>query len=367
MILFFALIYFHLHPVDFCRRHPVDDLHRHDDGVCQHVGDMSPRSVNMKETFITVFPHTHIDRVSTMSVDENVEQPEKNPEKKDEVSLEEKIEKVKAIEALRKSGYTVEEACKIVGIHRTTYYKWRDEVSEHIKDDEPKTQVPKEVADTYKLLEEYGFKTPSSGSSEAPSDPVEELLNLKKKLDKAKAILGGGESVNTSGGEELEEIKKAIGYLLKRVEELQRGQVYMGRVRKVKYPDGTEVEYDLMPTDYATVKQANTMYDRVVPETLNELKGMRQDLTMFANRLLGLIETNFAHEIKKAPGFFLNVRKRSKEEREKELEDIMKMLEERELLSLKVGGGVNEISSGNEWKGRSGEDYSLNESGNKAK
>jgi len=308
-----------------------------------------------------------------MSVHENVEQPEKNPEKKDEVSLEEKIEKVKAIEALRKSGYTAEEACKLVGVSKSAYYKWKDEVGGQLQDVnvsvQSKSNTPKDILSTYELLEQYGFKTPSSSAQTQASpttDPVEELVQLKKKLDRAKAILGSGEGVSAAGGEELEEIKKAVGYLLKRVEELQKGQVYMGRVKKVRYPDGTEIEYDLMPTDYATVKQANTMYDRVVPEALNELKGMRQDFTMFANRLLGLIETNFAHEIKKAPGFFLNIRKRSKEEKEKELEEIEKKLEEKELLSLKVGGGVDEVSSGNEWKGRSREDHSLNESGNKA-
>ena len=329
---------------------------------------MSSRSVNMKETFITVFPHTHIDRVSTMSVDE---QPEKGQKKREKFSPEEKIKIVKAVEALRKEGYTVEEACEIVGIDRSTYYKWKDELDQQLQDgnvsSQSKSATPKEVQDSYKLLEEYGFKTPTSQPTQQTQqgDVVDQLLQLKKQLDKAKAILGSGEGVNASSSEELEEIKKAVGYLLKKVDELSKGQVYMGRVKKVRYPDGTEIEYDLMPSDYATVKQANTMYDQVVPEAMKELKGIRQDFTMFANRLLGLIETNFAHEIKKAPGFFLNVRKRSKEEREKELEDIMKMLEERELLSLEVGG-VNEVSVGNEWKGRSGEDYSLNESGNEA-
>ena len=323
----------------------------------------------MKETFITVFPHTHIDRVSTMSVDE---QPEKGQKKREKFSPEEKIRIVKAVEALRREGYTVEEACETVGIDRTTYYKWKDELGQQLQDgdvsSQSKSTTPKEIQDTYKLLEQYGFKTPTSQTTQQTQqgDVVEQLIQLKKQLDKAKAILGGGEGVNASGGEELEEIKKAIGYLLKRVEELQRGQDYMGRVRKVKYPDGTEIEYDLMPTDYATVKQANTMYDRVVPEALNELKGMRQDLTMFANRLLGLIETNFAHEIKKAPGFFLNIRKRSKEEKEKELEEIEKKLEEKELLSVKVGGGEGEVSSGNVGEGGSGKNNSGNESGDKA-
>jgi len=310
-----------------------------------------------------------------MEVNEDVQKSDNPESKRKEPTVEEKIEKVKAVNALRKAGYTVDEACKIAGISKPTYYKWSEEVNEQLRDENISSQstsnAPKEIQSAYELLEQYGFKTPSSPAqtqqAQPPTtDPVEELLNLKKKLDKAKAILGGGESVNASSGEELEEIKKAIGYLLKRVEELQRGQVYMGRVKKVRYPDGTEIEYDLMPTDYATVKQANTMYDRVVPEALNELKGMRQDLTMFANRLLGLIETNFAHEIKKAPGFFLNVRKRSKEEKEKELEEIEKKLEEKELLSLKIGGGVNEVSSGNVGEGGSRENNRVNESGNEA-
>jgi len=311
-----------------------------------------------------------------MEVNEDVQKSDNPESKRKEPTVEEKIEKVKAVNALRKAGYTVDEACKIVGISKPTYYKWSEEVNEQLRDENISSQstsnTPKEIQSAYELLEQYGFKTPSSPAqtqqAQPPTtDPVEELLNLKKKLDKAKAILGGGEGVNASGGEELEEIKKAIGYLLKKVDELSKGQVYMGRVKKVRYPDGTEIEYDLMPRDHAIVKQANTMYDQVVPEAMKELKGIRQDFTMFANRLLGLIETNFAHEIKRAPGFFLNVRKRSKEEREKELEDIMKMLEERELLNVKIGGGVNEVSVGNEWKGGSGEDYSLDKSGNEAK
>ena len=304
-----------------------------------------------------------------MEVNEEVQKSDNPESKRKEPTVEEKIEKVKIVDALRKAGYTVDDACKVANISKPTYYKWKEELSEQLQDgDESPQSTPKEIQDTYKLLEQYGFKTPTSQTKQQTQqgDVVEQLIQLKKQLDKAKAILGGGEGVNASGGEELEDIKKAISYLLKKVDELSKGQVYMGRVKKVRYPDGTEIEYDLMPSDYATVKQANTMYDRVVPEALNELKGMRQDFTMFANRLLGLIETNFAHEIKKAPGFFLNVRKRSKEEKEKELEEIEKKLEEKELLSLKIGGGVGEISSGNVGEGGSRENDRVNESGNEA-
>jgi len=329
----------------------------------------------MKETFITVFRDNFIDEVLIMSVDESAKQTEKKSEKKEEFSLEEKIEKVRAVEALRRSGYTVEEACRVVGIHRTTYYKWRDEVGEYIKDDLAPQSKGKDISETYQLLEQYGFKTPTS--SEQPSQPsqpsqgggiAEQVSQLKKELDRIRALVGGGEGVinPSSSSEDLEEIKRAIAFLLKKFDEIQRGQVYMGRVKKVKHPDGTEIEYDLLPQDYATVKQANTMYDKAVPELLSELKGIRGELTMFGNRLLGLIETNLAHEIKKAPGFFLNPKKRSKEEKERELEEIEKKLEGKELLSMKIGGGEGEVSSGNEWKRRSGEDHGLNESGNEA-
>jgi len=278
-------------------------------------------------------------------------------QKKEERTPEDKRKLVLIVEALKKQGFKVEEACEIAGISKTTYYRWKDELG--MKDEEevePKTSgespIPSEVQSAYDLLKQYGFEGGAKKGDE--QDPVEELVQLKKKLDRAKAILGGEGNISTAaGGEELEEIKKAIGYVLKRIEELQRGQVYMGRVKKVRYPNGTEIEYDLMPTDYATVKQANTMYDRVVPEALNELKGMRQDLTMFANRLLGLIETNFSHEIKKAPGFFLNIRKKSKEEIERELEEIEKKLEEKELLSMKIGGSGDEVSASDVGEGGS--------------
>jgi hypothetical protein len=280
-------------------------------------------------------------------------------QKKDEKSAEEKRKLVMIVDALKKQGFKVEEACEVAGISKTTYYRWREELG--IKDDETKVDkvqspsVPSEVQTAYDILKQYGFST-SERTESQQQDPVEQLVQLKKQLDRARAILGSGEGVNApAGGEELEEIKKAIGFLLKKIDELQRGQVYMGRVRKVRYPDGTEIEYDLMPKDFVTVKQANTMYDRVVPEALQELKGMRQDLTMFANRLLGLIETNLAHEFKKAPGFFLSFHKRSKEERERELEEIEKKLEEKEkeLLSLKVGGEEVEVSAGDVGEGGS--------------
>jgi len=287
-----------------------------------------------------------------------VEKGEKGEKEKASLSPEEKLEKVKAIDALIKQGYSIKQACEVVGVPRTTYYSWKEELAEKLGyEAEPKKEKKDDIQSVYDFLSQYGFTTAEPQKQQQQTqDPVEELVQLKKKLDRARAILGGGEGVSApAGGEELEEIKKAIGYLLKRIEELQRGQVYMGRVKKVRYPDGTEIEYDLMPTDYATVKQANTMYDRVVPEALNELKGMRQDLTMFANRLLGLIEANFTHEIKKAPGFFLSFRKRSKEERERELEEIEKKLEEKEkeLMSLKIGGGEGEVSAGDVGEGGS--------------
>jgi len=317
----------------------------------------------MKETFITVFRDNFIDEVLIMSVDESAKQTEKKSEKKEEFSLEEKIEKVRAVEALRRSGYTVEEACRVVGIHRTTYYKWRDELSEYIKDDLAPQSKGKDISETYQLLEQYGFKTPSSEQPNQPSQPsqgggiAEQVSQLKKELDRIRALVGGSEGVinPSSSSEDLEEIKRAIAFLLKKFDEIQRGQVYMGRVKKVKHPDGTEIEYDLLPQDYAAVKQANTMYDKAVPELLNELKGIRGELTMFGNRLLGLIETNLAHEIKKAPGFFLNPKKRSKEEKERELEEIEKMLEGKELLSMKIGGDLGEVPSNDVGEGWSRE------------
>ncbi|MHC1611388.1 MAG: transposase [Candidatus Methanospirareceae archaeon] len=299
-----------------------------------------------------------------MEVKDEEKKSENTGSEKKELTVEEKIEKVKIIDALRKAGYTVDDACRAANISKPTYYKWKEELREQLQDENVSSQsqsTPKEIQDTYKLLEQYGFRTPTSQTQPTQQgqqsiDVVDQLIQLKKQLDRARTILGGGEGVSApADSEELEEIKKAIGYLLKRIDELQRGQVYMGRVRKVKYPDGTEIEYDLMPTDYATVKQANTMYDRVVPEALNELKGMRQDLTVFANRLLGLIETNFSHEIKKAPGFFLNPKKRSKEEKERELEEIEKKLEGKELLSMKIGGDLGEVPSNDVGEGWSRE------------
>ena len=85
-----------------------------------------------------------------------------------------------------------------------------------MKDDNNRTSSqtinpPEEVKDSYKLLEEYGFKTPTSQPAQQTQqgDVVDQLLQLKKQLDKAKAILGSGEGVNASSSEELEEIKKA--------------------------------------------------------------------------------------------------------------------------------------------------------------
>jgi len=282
---------------------------------------------------------------------------EQAEEKVEEISLEEKAEKVRAVDALRRAGYSVTDACRLVGIPKSTYYKWKQEVGgqegEENDTEASNVNAPKEVATAYELLRNYGVSRADTAQAQRQeADPVEALMDMKKKLEKARAILGSTEGANVGGSEELSEIKKAIAYLAQKIEELQRGQVYMGRVKKVQYPDGTVVEYDYAPRDSVLIKQADTVYGTVVPHIIDELKGIRQDLTVFANRLLGLIEVNLAQEIKKAPGFFPLFRRRTKEERERELEELNKMLDMRINVNEVAG---NEVPVSNVGERRSGQ------------
>ena len=206
-----------------------------------------------------------------------------------------------------------------------------------------------EVKDAYAFLEKYGIKRvdAADAATDATKSVVEEVERMKKQLDRLRVLLsdneGGVSAVSSRGSvsngsseennklsEELKEIKETLAQIQR---DVRQSNVYFGRIRKVKHPDGTEIEYDYAPRDYATVKQADMMCDRAIPSAISELKGLRSDLTMFASRLLGLIETNLSHEIKKVPGFFA-ARRRTKEEREKELEKIDRRL--RKEISIKV-------------------------------
>ena len=59
--------------------------------------------------------------------------------------MEEKVNILKAIDSLRKQGYTLEEACKLFGITEEQYYNWKKE-TKYIK-----------VEDERDYLRDYGF------------------------------------------------------------------------------------------------------------------------------------------------------------------------------------------------------------------
>ena len=299
---------------------------------------------------------------------------EQAEEKVEEISQEEKIEKVRAVDALRNAGYSVTDACRIVGVPKSTYYKWKQEVDgqeggENESEPSQLSGPPKDIQDAYEIIKKYESKPTTAQASENPLAQVtQQIVAAQKELSKLRSLLATEGGSMDSGA--LEEIKQAIAYLAKEIEELKsKQQVYMGRVKKVRHPDGTEIEYDLMPRDSVLIKQAETMYDRVIPEIVQEMKGMRSDFTMFASRLLGLIEANIAQEMKKAPGFFPLFKRRTKEERERELEELNKMLEEkeREIMRINVNEVVgNEVPAGNVGERRSGENNSSNEPGSQA-
>jgi len=148
---------------------------------------------------------------------------------------------------------------------------------------------------------------------------------------------------------ELEALKSELAALKSSVAQ----QVYLGRVKEleVRHPDGRiEIyRYGLKPDDSAKLyvvksraeiqkKQAETVLNKVLPDALNELKGIRSDLRTIGERLLGILESQVIPRVSRihpALSSTVPVTFRTPEQREAELRELSNRLG----VKVEEGGG----------------------------
>jgi hypothetical protein len=104
-------------------------------------------------------------------------------------------------------------------------------------------------------------------------------------------------------------------------------------VKEIRYPDGmVGVQYSLGPDYYKTVRQTDAVVDRIAPVIVEELRGVRSDVSSMGNRLLTLMENYWGPQLKKVQPwsyFPIPITQRTTEQRERELEAYEKQIAEK--------------------------------------
>ena len=110
-----------------------------------------------------------------------------------------------------------------------------------------------------------------------------------------------GSAVPADVVEQLQELAKG----LEAIKQSLQPKTYVGRLKRVRRPDGSEEEYEVLPEDQVRLmmaeiqkKQAETVMDKYVPKVLERLDKIDANVSSIANRLLTLFESTIAPTLK---------------------------------------------------------------------
>jgi hypothetical protein len=178
------------------------------------------------------------------------------------------------------------------------YTKWRDYIKGRLGEaglGKAKGEARREAEGAEEAIKELA----GGGLEGERTERVKMMEELAAEVEHARRIFSkifhGLEAPHERPPERPEAAKTA-----KAEEELKAEAPILIPIKEIRYPDGrVEVHYGLGPEHYMAVRQADMLADQVAPKVVEELGAVRSDISGIGNKLLTLIESYWAPQLKR--------------------------------------------------------------------